>query len=139
VSFNSMPSGSSAPSHDPNQTSGKVAVDAPIRRCVGIGQSITGYIAADTEMIELRTLGSQAGFDVAQALWPCELRERHAQILFETGEVLDLVLAAITSDATPKGRQRQVLHNLSETKFALVYRRAPRSTASEARKCSHPS
>jgi hypothetical protein len=59
-------------------------------------------------MIELRTMGSQAGFDVAQAPSPCELRERHAQILVETGEVFDLVLAAVTSDATP-GRQRQVL------------------------------
>jgi hypothetical protein len=114
------------PPRDPNQMLGEVAVDAPITRCVGIGQSVTGYIAADTEMIELRTMGSQASFDVAQALSPCELRERHAQILVEAGEVLDLVLAAVTSDATPKGRQRQVLHDLSENEFALVHRRAPR-------------
>jgi len=45
--------------------------------------------------------------------------------LVETGEMLDLVLAIVTSDATSKGRQRQVLHDLSENEFALVHRRAP--------------
>ena len=62
---------------------------------------------------------------ITQALSPCELRERHAQILVETGEMLDLVLAIVTSDATSKGRQRQVLHDLSENEFALVHQRAP--------------
>ena len=76
-------------------------------------------------MIELRTVCSQAGLNVAQTLAPGELRERHAPILVETGETLDLVLAIVTSDATSKGRQRQVLHDLSENEFALVHRRAP--------------
>src|SRR6266850_2673075 len=92
------------PSSDPNQALGEVAVDAPIARCVGVGKSVAGYIAADAEMIELRTVCSQAGLDIAQALSPCELRERHAQILVETGEVLDLVLTAVASNATLEGR-----------------------------------
>jgi hypothetical protein len=55
-------------------------------------------------MIELRTVCSQASLDIAQALSPCELRERHAQILVETGKVLDLVLAAVARNATLEGR-----------------------------------
>ena len=58
-------------------------------------------------------MSSQASFDVAQALSPCELREPHAQILVEAGEVLDLVLAAVLSDER-LCRQRQMLHDLSE-------------------------
>ena len=113
------------PPRDPDQVLGEIAVDAPVTRCVGIGQSVAGYIAADTEMIELRAVCSQAGLNVAQTLAPCELHERHAQILVETGEMLDLVLAILTSDGTSKGRQRHVLHDLSENEFTLVHRRAP--------------
>ena len=51
------------PPRDPNQMLGEVAVDAPITRCVGIGQSVTGYIAADTEMIKLD--GSKPGRSAA--------------------------------------------------------------------------
>jgi hypothetical protein len=54
------------------------------------------------------------------------LREHHAQILVETGGVLDLVLAVIASHAAPEGRQRQVLHDLRENELALVHGRAPR-------------
>jgi hypothetical protein len=68
------------------------------------GKSVAGYIAADAEMIELRTVCSQAGLDIAQVVSPCELRERHAQMLVETGEVLDLVLAAVASNVTLEGR-----------------------------------
>src|SRR5262252_11030560 len=49
---------------------GEVAVDAPIARCVGLSQSVAGYVAADAEMIELRTVCSRAGLDIAQALSP---------------------------------------------------------------------
>src|SRR5262245_12090618 len=63
-----------------------------------------GDIAADAEMIELRLVCPQAGFDIAQALSPCELRECHAQILIETREALDLVLAVVARNATPEGR-----------------------------------
>src|SRR5262252_8158283 len=113
-------------SSDPDQALREVAVDAPIAPCVGVGESVAGYIAANAEMIELRTVRSQAGLDIAQALSPCELRERHAQILIEAGEALDLVLPVVVSNATPESRQRPVLHDLSENEFALVHRRAPR-------------
>ena len=89
---------------DTNEALGEVAVDAPIARCVGVGQSVAGDIAADAEMIELRLVCPRAGFDIAQALSPCELRECHAQILIETREALDLVLAVVASNATPEGR-----------------------------------
>jgi hypothetical protein len=118
---------------------GEVAVDAPIAHCVGVGQSVAGYIAADAEMVELGAVCSQAGFDIAQALSPCELRKCHAQILVETREALDLVLAVVVSNTTPEGRQRQVLHDLRENEFALVHRRAPRWAALRARKCTDSS
>src|SRR5262249_59689454 len=88
-------------------------------------------------MVELGAVCSQAGLDIAQALFPCELRKCHAQILIETREALDLVLAVVVSNTTPEGRQRQVLHDLRENEFALVHRRVPPGGAGPARQSAH--
>ena len=47
-------------------------------------------------------LGAKARLDVAQALAIGELGEGRAEVLLEAGKTLDLVLSAITRDATPK-------------------------------------
>jgi len=62
--------------------------------------------ATPSSVVEFSFLGSQARFDVAQALSIGQLGERHREILVETGKGLDLVRSAIARHATTKGRQR---------------------------------
>ena len=77
----------------PNQTLSEARVDAPVARRVGVGQRVAGDGAANPQVIELGGLRSQARLDIAQALPVGQLRKGHAQILIETREALDLVLA----------------------------------------------
>jgi hypothetical protein len=56
------------PSRHCDQTLCEIAVDSPVARCVGIGQSVARYRAAKPQVIELGGLRVQTGFDIAQAL-----------------------------------------------------------------------
>src|SRR5512132_3910017 len=77
--------------------------------------------ATPSSVVEFSFLGSQARFDVAQALARGHLGEREREILVETRKCLDLVRFAIARHATTKGRQRQVLRQLREHEFAYVH------------------
>src|SRR5579864_1256579 len=83
--------------------------------------------AAKSQVIELGTLHTQTRFDVAQALAIGQLREGHREVLVETREPLDLVLAGIAHDAAMKRVQRQMLHHLREHELAQVHRYLPRA------------
>src|SRR5664280_1653559 len=61
-----------------NQGLGKITIDAPITVLVSISQSASGNVAANTEVIKLGFVGSQANFDVPQAFSERQLRKRHA-------------------------------------------------------------
>jgi hypothetical protein len=77
--------------------------------------------------------------DVAQALSVGQLGKRHAKILIEAREALDLVLAAIARHATTKRRQRQMLRDLREHQFAQVHRNPLRVSSSQDRKLTRNS
>ena len=111
----------------------EVGIDAPIAPRVGIGQRVARDLAANAEMVELGGLRPQARFDVAQALAIGQLRKCHAQILIETGEALDLVLALVARHAATKGMQRQVLHQLREDELACVHRSPRRQPDAQGR------
>src|SRR5579864_5261866 len=83
--------------------------------------------AAKSQVIELGTLHTQTRFDVAQALAIGQLREGHREVLVETREPLDLVLAGIAHDAAMKRVQRQMLQHLREHELAQVHRYLPRA------------
>ena len=85
-----------------DQRSSKVGIDAPIADPLGIGQGAVGHLAANSHVVELGLLGKQTGFDIAQTLAVGELGKGHAEVLFETREVLDFVVASITLDAAPE-------------------------------------
>ena len=109
----------------------EVAVDAPIARRVGIGQRVARDRAAKSQVIELGALRTQTRLDVAQALAIGQLREGHAQVLVETREPLDLVLARVARDAAMERVQRQMLHHLREHELAQVHRSLPRAAAAQ--------
>src|SRR5215467_6071661 len=72
-------------------------------------------------MVELRGLRTKAGFNIAQALAPDQLRECEAQILIEARKPLDPALAVVARHATTKRCQRQVLHKLGKDIMALMH------------------
>src|SRR5215471_7198520 len=72
-------------------------------------------------MVELRGLHTKAGFNIAQALAPGQLRECEAQILIEARKPLDPALAVVSRHATTKRCQRQVLHKLGKDIVALMH------------------
>src|SRR6516164_3600488 len=72
-------------------------------------------------MVELCGLCTKAGFNIAQALAPGQLRECEAQILIEARKPLDPALAVVARHATTKRCQRQVLHKLGKDIMALMH------------------
>src|SRR5215472_2318834 len=72
-------------------------------------------------MVELCGLRTKAGFNIAQALAPGQLRECEAQILIEARKPLDPALAVVSRHATTKRCQRQVLHKLGKDIVALMH------------------
>jgi len=110
---------------DADERLGEVGIDPPVAAFVGIGQRAPRDRSADTHVVELGMLGAQAGFDVAQALAIGELRKGHAQILVETAEALELVLAAIARDAASQAVQRQVADDLRENEPAGIHLAPP--------------
>ena len=99
----------------------KIGIDAPVSNCIRIGQRIARHRAAKAHVVELGRLTAQTGFDVPQTLAIGQLRERQAQKLVETSEVLDLVLPVVASDTSAKSGQWQVRHHLCKNKFARVH------------------
>ena len=90
-------------------------------RLVGTGQSATRNSALDSHVVELGLLGTQAGFDVAQALSISQLSKGHAEVLIETRETLYLVASAVARYATAKCGQRQMPGDLREHQLARVH------------------
>src|ERR1700674_741180 len=111
---------------DADQAVREIGIDAPVACGIGVGQRVARDVTADAKVIELAGLSTQAGFDVAQALAIRELCECHTQVLIQTREALDLVLALIPSNAAAKRSEWQMLHHLRKNELALMHRATPR-------------
>ena len=90
-------------------------------------------------MIELGTLRAETYFDVSKALPKGQLSEGHAQELIQAREGLHFERASIAGDATTKGGQRKMLHQLRKHQLASVHRCPPRSYAPQGRRTGIPS
>jgi hypothetical protein len=76
-------------------------------------------------------MGTQARFDIAQALAIGELSKGHDHVLIETTEPFGVALALVARDASAKGMQRQVIHQLRENEFARIHDPSPRKPGDE--------
>ena len=94
---------------DADQGLGEVGMDAPVALLVCIGQGCARDMSANAHVVELGALGAQTGFDITQTFTIGKLRERHAQILIETGKALDLVVAVIALDAATEAVHGKVI------------------------------
>jgi len=65
-----------------------------------MSQGTSGNRAANSYVMELGVVGTQATFDVAQALPKDQLGKGHAQILIHAREGLDVPLAFVSLHAT---------------------------------------
>jgi hypothetical protein len=100
---------------------GKLRVDAPVARFVRVGQRAARHGSADSQVVELGGLRTQAGRDVAQALAISQLRERHAAKLIRATEIADTMIAVVTLDDTTEGLPRKMIHQLGEHQFAGMH------------------
>src|ERR1035441_5796623 len=97
----STPSGSSAKRGRAIliKTLGKLGEDAPVACFVGVGQSAARHRAAKPQVIEFPGHGSEAGFDVPQALAVSQLREGHRQVLIPARTLPGLRIIVVTGHA----------------------------------------
>jgi hypothetical protein len=75
-------------------------------------------------MPELRGLGRQARFDVAQALSVCQLGERHGPVLLGAWKRLHRMVAMVTRDNPRERAPGQAIHQLREQRLSGVHGRA---------------
>jgi hypothetical protein len=108
-----------------NQQGGQIEPDVPVARFVGIGQGRTLDWRAKAHRIELRGVGAQADFDVAQALAPCELRKGHRAKLLGTRQRANARVALVAPNDAREARPRHEFHDLSEQCLADVHLYSP--------------
>src|ERR1035441_8491007 len=73
--------------------------DPSVACFVGVGQSAARHRAAKPQVIEFPGHGSEAGFDVPQALAVSQLREGHRQVLIPVRKLPRLRMIVVTGHA----------------------------------------
>jgi hypothetical protein len=61
----------------------------------------------------------ETGLDIPHGLSVVKLRERHAQVLIETAEALDLVFVRVPRHAPAERRQRKMAHQFAQKRAGL--------------------
>ena len=106
-----------------DQALGKIGMDAPVPRLVGVGQRRTLDLLLEPHVIQLDGLRRQAGFDIAQTLAVGQLREGHRAELLGTYERLHVAIATMSFDDAGERGPRQKIHQLGEQCLAGVHGR----------------
>lgn len=119
---------------DANQVLGKVRIDLPGSGCVRVSQRVArDRLATKAHVVQPRRLRTKIDFDIAQRFARGQLRKRHGKELIQTREGLHLVIAAMSCDATTKGGQRHVAHQLRKHEHALVHKSLWRKSAKDSK------
>lgn len=89
----------------------------------GVAVAFASGVARDgatgPQVTELGGLRAQARLNIAQTLPVRHLRKGHAQVLIQTREALDLVLAVVMDCAAAKSAQRKMAQQLRKDELAL--------------------
>jgi hypothetical protein len=97
----------------------QIVVDAPVTLAVGISQRAAGHGGAEPQPIKLVVPGAQANFYyVGQAIPISKLGKGHSQELVPTGEVINLAVAIVASDAATKLLRVDPLGELRKDQFS---------------------
>lgn len=104
-----------------DQRLSKVGVNAPVANLVRVGKRIAGNSTAYPHVVQLVLLGTQAGFDIPETFAVGQLCEGHAEVMVESGILLDLEVAIVTIYAAMEDMERKMFHHLGENEFAGVH------------------
>jgi hypothetical protein len=99
----------------------KRLIDAPIAAVERVGQRGTGGRRAQPHVKELRRVGRQAGFDVAQTLAPSQLREGKDAEQLCGRQLARARIAVSPGHNAAEGLPGNKLHDLSEERLAGVH------------------
>ena len=97
---------------------GQIGIDAPVARTVGMRQRAVRDRRMKSQSIEWVVAGSQADFDVRQAIPIRYLSERHSQELIPTRKVTNLVVAIVAVDAPAKLLRMDPVGELRKNQFS---------------------
>ena len=107
---------------DRDQMLGEIGIDLPRTCGIRVRQRVArNRLAPKSHVIQAMRLRTQIDFDIAQRLPISQLSKRHGEELIEARKIFDLVFASMRCDATPKGRQWKVGHDLRENESALMH------------------
>lgn len=104
-----------------NQPMAKCLEHAPVASLVGIGQSGTGYPAANPDVVELGALRVQTSHQIAQALASGELGVRDAEEMVPDREVLDTVVRREPIDQMFEVTEWHKTQQLRENRLAAIH------------------
>ena len=99
----------------------EVGINSPISLFVGLGQGAPGNRGANPHMIEFGLVSTKTGFDIAKGFATCQLGEGHAEILIQTRESFDFVIAVVALHALMKIVMRQEIHELRKDRSSSVH------------------
>jgi len=121
----------------PDEGLGELGIDPPVARFVRIGQGRATDRRAQTHMIELGGLGSEARLDIPQALAEGQLRNGHAAELVRTREPLDPMIAPIPAYDAMKRLPWRMIHDLGKEQFADVHEHLQRENRRKGARVGH--
>jgi len=104
---------------------GQVFPNMPVASFVGICQRRAPDRGAKAHAVQLRLVGQQAGFDVAQTLSLSQLRKRHGAKMFGATQTPNTGIAAITSNDSSEAGPWHKFHQLCEQRLAQVHSLSP--------------
>lgn len=116
----------------PDEQGGQIRPDAPVASLVGIGQRRAPDRRAKAHAVQLRLIGQQTGFDIAQALAVSQLSEGHGTELFGASQTAHSGIAAIARHDPRKAGPWHELHELCEQRLAQVHCSPPEGSTSES-------
>ena len=104
-----------------NQHRSQVGPDTPVPLLVGVGQRRSFDLRPKPHRVKLGGVRRQAGFDVAQALAPGQLRERHCPELLGAGQAAHASIPGVPLHDPRKAGPRYELHQLGKQRLAFVH------------------
>ena len=114
----------------PDEQCGQVRPDVPDAPFVGIGQRRSFDWRAKAHAVQLRLIGQQTGFDVAQTLAVSQLSKGHGAELLRAAQAAHSGIAAIAIHDARKAGPRNELHDLCEQRLAHVHSSPPEVSTS---------
>src|SRR5262249_4462219 len=100
----------------------KIGVDSPITQLIGMSERISGDLAANTHVVQLRRPGSQTRFNISKALAIRQLRKSHRQKMIPARETVHFVITVVSLNTHTELVTRNKVHQLGEDRLANVHR-----------------